>query len=136
MQIDKQLKRIIFACSVCVFSVPFAFSQDVEDHFNRVFLEMYFEELPKHFKVEIKSIPISSQFAEKLYKMMVSFIENSKAKGIPPIILDGYSVSFLTVVADEVWSLRIHMPGGNAYTMANLCMKIISDAIADQLEEI
>ena len=71
MQIDKQLKRIIFACSVCVFSVPFAFSQDVEDHFNRVFLEMYFEELPKHFKVEIKSIPISSQFAEKLYKMMV-----------------------------------------------------------------
>ncbi len=28
------MKRIIFACSVFVFSIPLAFSQDVEDHSN------------------------------------------------------------------------------------------------------
>ena len=115
------------------------------DVFNRIFdhneyifknkIEMYYEELPKHFKVEIQSIPISDQFAEKLYKMMVSFINNFKAIGIPPITLDGYSVSFRAVIADEVWSLGIQMPGGNANTMANLCMKIIIDANADKFEE-
>ena len=37
------------------------------------------EELPKHFNVEIKSIPVSNSFAEKIYKMMASFIDNFKA---------------------------------------------------------
>lgn len=100
-----------------------------------VFNAMYLKELPKHFKVEKKSIPISNQFAEKLYKMMVSFIGNFKAQGIPPSSVDGYSVSFRTVVADEVWSLRIHMPRGNANRMADFFMKIIKDANEDKLEE-
>lgn len=102
---------------------------------NKVFPKMYFEELPKHFKVEIKSIPIGNQFAENLYKTMVSFIDNFKAKGVPPTMVDGYSVSFRTVVADEVWTLGIHMPIGDANILANLCMKIIIDASDDQLEE-
>jgi hypothetical protein len=115
------------------------------DVFNRIFdynenilknkIEMYYEELPKHFKVEIKSIPISDQFAEKLYKMMVSFIDNFKAKGIPPVSTDGYSVSFRTVVTDELWSLGIHMPKGKASLMTNLCRDIILDANDGQLEE-
>ena len=102
---------------------------------NKVYHKMYFEELPKHFKVEIKSIHISNQFAENLYKTMVSFIDNFKAKGVPPMMVDGYTVSFRNVVADEVWSLGIHMPGGNANILANLCMNIIIDADDDQLEE-
>ena len=102
---------------------------------NNVYRKMYFEELSKHFKVEIKSIPISNQFAEKLYKMMGSFIDNFKAKGVAPFGVDGYSVSFRTVVADEVWSLGIHEPRGNAEIMTNLCMKIIKDANDDQLDE-
>ena len=115
------------------------------DVFNRIFdyneniiknkIAMYYEELPKHFKVEIKSIPISNQFADKLYKMMVSFIDNFKVKGIPPVSTDGYSVTFRTVVDDEVWSLEIHMPKGKANSIANLCRDIISDANDDQLEE-
>lgn len=115
------------------------------DVFNRIFdyngkifknkIEMYFEELPKHFKVEIKSIPISDLFAEKLYKKMVSFINNFKAKGTPADMVDGYSVTFRTVVDDEVWSLGIHMPAGNAKIMADLCRQIITDANANQLEE-
>ena len=95
---------------------------------SNVFLKMYAEELPKHFKVEIKSIPVSNSFAERIYKMMASFIDNFKAHGVPPATTDGYSVSFRTVVADEVWSLRIHMPGGNASMITHLCMKIIIDA--------
>lgn len=102
---------------------------------NKAYLKMYFEELPKHFKVEIKSIPISDQFAEKLYKKMVSFINNFKAKGIPVDMVDGHSVTFRTVVDDEVWSLGIHSPAGNAKIMDNLCMQIITDANANQLEE-
>jgi len=102
---------------------------------KKFYHKMYFEELPKRFKVEIKSIPISNQFAEKLYKTMVSFIDNFKAKGIPAYMVDGYSVTFRTVVDDEVWSLGIHMPAGNAKIMANLCIQIITDANANQLEE-
>ena len=102
---------------------------------TKVFYSKYFEELPKHFKVEKKSIPISNQFAEKLYKMMVLFIDNFKAKGLPAISFDGYSVSFRTVVDDEVWSLKIHMPKGNADTIANFCMKIIKDANEGRLDE-
>jgi hypothetical protein len=102
---------------------------------KKFYHKMYFEELPKHFKVEIKSVPISNQFAGKLYKTMVSFIDNFKAKGIPSYMVDGYSVTFRTVVDDEVWSLGIHMPAGNAKIMANLCIQIITDANANQLEE-
>jgi len=115
------------------------------DIFNRIFdlnenifknkFEMYYEELPKHFKVEIKSIPISNQFAEKMYNMMVTFINNFKAKGIPPTIFDGYSVTFRTVVDDEVWSLGIHMPNGKASLITNLCLDIISDANDGQVDE-
>ena len=121
-------------------SIPRDVSNQIREYIRsisdkNVYRKMYFEELSKHFKVEIKSIPISNQFAEKLYKMMGSFIENFKAKGVPPHAVDGYSVSFRTVVADEVWSLRIHMPRGNAEIMTNLFMKIIKDANDDQLDE-
>jgi len=116
-----------------VFNRIWDYNQNISN--NKVYLQMYFEELPKHFKVEIKSIPISDQFAEKLYKKMVSFINNYKAKGIPAVMSDGHSVTFRTVVDDEVWSLGIHMPAGNAKIMDNLCMQIITDANANQLEE-
>ena len=66
---------------------------------------------------------------------MVPFIDNFHAKWIPGSYVDGYGVSFRTVVADEVWSLSIHMPKGNADTIANLCMKIIKEANEGKLEE-
>lgn len=116
-----------------VFNQIWEYNRNISN--NDVFIKMYFEELPKHFKVEIKSIPISNQFAEKLYNTMVSFIDNFKAKGIPPTMVDGYSVSFRTVVADEVWSLGIHMPKGKASLMVNLCLDIILDANDGQLDE-
>ncbi|MCL2651702.1 MAG: hypothetical protein FWD60_11870 [Candidatus Azobacteroides sp.] len=99
------------------------------------YLKMYYEELPNHFKIETLSYSISDQFAEKLYEKMVSFIDNFKAKGVPGIMFDGYSVTFRTVVEDEVWSLSIHMPQGDALKMANLCKQIIDDADANKLNE-
>lgn len=111
------------------------------DVFNRIWdynskqtVSMYYEKSIR-FNVDIRSFPVSDQFAEKLYKKMVSFICNFKAKGVPPTILDGYLVTFRTVVEDEVWSLNIHIPQGNALKMADLCREIITDAKADKLNE-
>ena len=125
--------RLLDSLSRDVFNQIWEYNRNISGY--KVYNKMYSEELPKHFKVEIKSISISNQFAEKLYKMMGSFIDNFTAKGIPGMVLDGYSVSFRTVVADEVWSLGIHEPRGNAEIMTNLCMKIIKDANDDQLDE-
>ena len=138
-EVKKALERQMIDVSVKLSdSLPkdvFNRISDYNEYILKNKFKMYYEALPKHFKVEIKSIPISNQFAEKLYKKMASFINNFKAKGIPEIIKDGYSVAFRTVVEDEVWSLGIHMPKGKASLMANLCMDIILDANNDQLEE-
>jgi len=93
------------------------------------------EERLKRCKVDTNSLPISNQFAEILHRSMVVFIHNFKVKGLPVIFLDGYSVTFRVVVEDEVWSLRIHMPQGNAKKMSDLCRQIITDAQNSQFDE-
>ncbi|MDR1172786.1 MAG: hypothetical protein LBL24_10060 [Bacteroidales bacterium] len=107
----------------------------IRDHNSKNIVKRYFEELPKHFRVERLSFPVSDRFAEKLYGKMVSFIDHFKAKGVPPTILDGYSVTFRTVVDDEVWSLSIHEPQGDALQLADLCRQIITDAKANTFDE-
>jgi len=82
------------------------------------------------FKIESRSFPISDLFAEKLYKAMVSVIDNFKARGVPPFISDGYSVTFRNVVEDEVWSLKIHMPTGSALKLSDFCRKVIEETLA------
>jgi hypothetical protein len=97
--------------------------------------KLFKKEQIKLFKIETLSFPVSDQFAENLYKKTVSLIDNFKAKGVSPIIVDGYSVTFRTVVDDEVWSLWIHMPQGNALKMVDLCRQIITDVEANTFEE-
>jgi hypothetical protein len=74
---------------------------------------------------------------------MSSLINNFKARSRSSIILDGdgdgnvkeyivtffdgYDVTFRTVVDDEVWSLKIHEPTGNALKMADICRQIMTD---------
>jgi hypothetical protein len=100
------------------------------------YLDRYFEELPKHFRIDTLSFPVGYLFAEKLYKKMVSLIDNFKGGGVPPtIIVDGYSVSFRTVVDEEVWSLNIHMPKDDALKMVDLCKQIITDARTGKYDE-
>jgi hypothetical protein len=119
-------------------SLPREIISLIWDYNNHRLIAKKSKELPeyyKHYKVESLFFPISKHLAEKLYERMVSFIGHFKAKGVPPIIEDGYSVTFRTVVDDEAWSLEIHMPEGNALKMADLCRQIITDAIANEFDE-
>ncbi len=111
-----------------IFNMVFDYNKSIRN-------KKYSELLPKLYKVETLSVAISDRFAEKLFQTVNSFIDNFKAKGVPPTILDGYSVTFRTVVDDEVWSLYIHEPQGNALRMANLYQRIIKDTIANELNE-
>jgi len=116
-------------------SIPEYIREGILIHHKRVNPE-YFADYPQYFKVKTQSFPISDQFAEKLYKNMVSFIDHFKETGVPPpFIPDGYSVKFRTVVAEFVWTLRIYIPQGNALKMSDLCRKIISNAFDNQLDE-
>jgi len=139
---EKQMRQIIDIPVKLLDSLPREVFNQIWDA-NRIFsdnsayLKIYFEELDKHFKVEVNSFHVSDQFAEKLYDKMVSLIDNFKGKVVPRniIILDGYSVTFRTVIEDELWSLYIHMPQGYARKMTDFCRQIIEDAQNDQLDE-
>jgi len=94
------------------------------------------------YKFETLSFHVSNWFAEKLYDLMVFFIGNFKAKGVerePNIFYirtgHGYSVTFRTVVDDEVWTLWIEEPWENASKKAKLFRTIIEDAIENIFDE-
>jgi hypothetical protein len=114
-----------------------AFNLIYDYNSNIAINKRYFEELPKHLKVETLSLAISDRFAERLYGKMVSFIDNFKARGVPPsrTCIDCSSVTFRTVVEDEVWSLWIYEPQGNALKMSNLCRQIMTDVETNTLDE-
>jgi len=77
----------------------------------------------RQIKVESLSFSISAHFAKELYIKKVSLIKNFKVKRIhqisvdgfrvmPSMPIDGYSVTFRTIVDDEAWSLWISNPRG------------------------
>ncbi|MDR2037531.1 MAG: hypothetical protein LBQ60_06370 [Bacteroidales bacterium] len=105
------------------------------DHNKTIGSKIYSKELPKLLKADGRSFPISDQLAGKMYEKMVSFIGNFKAIGVPHIISDGYSVTFRTVVDDEVWSLYIHEPQENALKLSDLCRQIMTDAMDGKPDE-
>jgi len=124
-------------------SIPEDVRVQIIEH-NKTMYSNY-EELAKRINVETHSYPISRLFAEELYKKMLLFIDNFEAKRVFQTdiyggkivfaIADGESVSFRTVIDNEVRSLSIHVPLGNALKMTDLCLKIITDAIANKLDE-
>ena len=129
-----------------VFLLP-AIPEDVREQLiehNKAAYTEYIESA-KRIKVQTQSFPISDQFAEKLYKNMVSFIDNFKARRDYPMIVNGEkivfvitggeSVTFSTVVNNELRTLNIHAPRGNARIMSDICLKIIADADVGQLDE-
>jgi hypothetical protein len=93
------------------------------------------DESLKLFKVETQSFSVSDQFAEKLYQKMVLFIDNFKVKGRLMPVTDGYSVIFRNVVDDEVWSLKIHLPEGNALKLSDFCRQIMTDIETNTFKE-
>jgi hypothetical protein len=102
---------------------------------NQDNIKKAFEEMNKNYNTKSDSFRISDQFAIKLYEKMVSIIDNFKARGAPPLIDDGYSVTFRNVVEDEVWSLKIHLPRGVVLNLADICRQIIKDADDNRLNE-
>jgi hypothetical protein len=94
------------------------------------------EEKYKLYNIETFSISVTDEFAEKLYHKMVSVIDNFKAIGVPPHIFDGDEVTFRTIVDDELWTLKIHVPTGNARKMSNICIQIMDDVKNNTFEEL
>jgi hypothetical protein len=102
------------------------------------------EEALTLYRVGTRAMLVSNLFADKLYHKMVSFIEHFKAKEVPGLtgkgnmimtINDGEYTTFRTVVEDEVWSLCIQNPTGNARRWSNLCQQIITDIRAGTFDE-
>lgn len=91
------------------------------------------EEMFERYNIESFTFQVSPRFAEELHEKMVSFIHDFKGKGIPPVIKGGHSVVFRNVVVDEVWSLSIQSPMG--HPLKELCMQVLTDAKANQLDE-
>jgi len=89
----------------------------------------------KQYKVESKTFSISRKLAEEIHKKMVFLISNFKGKGVGPRFYDGWSVTFRSVVEDEIWSLWIHNPQANANKIAMLFRQIIKDSIANEFDE-
>ena len=89
------------------------------------------------YKADSLLIPVSNQFAERLYEKMVSLIVNFRVKSFSDkLAFDGYSVSFRVVIDYEVWSLWIRNPlDENVQKMVDLCRQIITDIRDNQLDE-
>lgn len=108
---------------------------------NKVDIQKISEEKKNSYRIATRSIPISNQFAEKLYEKIASFIVNFKATevdhpDIVPICMDGDPVTFRTVVNVELWSLWIACTQGNTRKMADLCRKIVTDVRTNKFSEL
>jgi len=87
------------------------------------------------YEVETESVPVSDRFAERLYEKMVATIDGFRAKGRPEGILDGTTVTFRTVVDDEVRTLTIHEPRGDSASFADFCRSIVEAVEAGGFDE-
>lgn len=93
------------------------------------------EEALKLYKVKRVSLAVSKQFAEKLHNKTASFIDNFRAVGAIPLLFDGYTVYFRTVVGDELWLLNIHMPKGKALKVSDIYRQILENAKNKNFDE-
>jgi hypothetical protein len=91
------------------------------------------KEMFERYNIESFTFQVSPRFAEELHEKMVSFIDDFKGKGVPPVIKGGHSVVFRNVVDDEVWSLSIQNP--KEHPLKELCMQILADVKTDKFDE-
>ena len=104
----------------------------------------------KLFETETLSFPISNQFAEKLQEKMQIFIDTFEEEVTLPeterfcaetnrlamrFVRGGYTVTFRTVVDDEVWALHIRNPLTRALEWSNLFRQIIAEAKVGEFDE-
>ncbi|GHV27180.1 hypothetical protein FACS1894176_08830 [Bacteroidia bacterium] len=89
----------------------------------------------KRYEIATQSVPIRDEFAEKLYHTVTTAIDGFVGKGIPPLITDGYDVTFRCVVESEVWTLTVHVPRGYIAQLTNICKRMITDMEAGNWDE-
>jgi hypothetical protein len=87
------------------------------------------------YRPQPETFPLSKEFAEKLHRKTSTLIDGFKGEGIPPIIVDGYEVTFRCVVEDELWALSIHCPQGRALQLSDLFRQIIEDGFENKIDE-
>ncbi|MDR0415428.1 MAG: hypothetical protein LBH84_08475 [Prevotellaceae bacterium] len=102
---------------------------------NRVHRAKFEDVLYKPYHPDSKTVKISDEFAEKLHSVVSKAIGSFKARGIPPIMGDGYRFTFRCVVEDEVWTLTVHEPRGRTGELASLLKQLARDAEAGSLDE-
>jgi hypothetical protein len=108
--------------------------KQAQEH-NQAMYKKRNEESLKRYTVCTQRFPVKDNFADKLYAEVVTAINDFKGRGAPPIILDGYTVTFRCVVEDEVWTLSIHMPKGDMAKLTDICKQIFKDVEANNLDE-
>lgn len=107
----------------------------IKEHNNEAILSLRKDDLFKPYRPESTSFKISNKLAEKLHSKMIILINNFRAEGIPPTIVDGYTVTFRCVVKDELWTLKIHIPQKKALFLSEICKQITIDAKTKKLNE-
>lgn len=115
--------------------IPAEILDSISKHNKEVAIKMRSDELFKPYRPESKEYQVSKEFAEKLHDTMVMLNTNFKGEGVPPVILDGYIVTYRCVVGDEVWTLTIHIPNGKAQLLYDICQQIITDANNNEINE-
>jgi hypothetical protein len=94
------------------------------------------KETNRLINIEGLSLLVSNRFAEKLHQKTVSLIDNFKARGLPSDFPHhARNVTFRAVVGDELWSLKIRMPKGNALTLDDIYRLIVEDVKAHKFDE-
>jgi hypothetical protein len=103
--------------------------------YNREMFEKRHKESLRLYKTTNQSVSVNYLFAEKLYGIVASTIDNFTGKGRPAVIMDGYTVTFRCVVGDEVWTLTVHCPQGEILRLVDICKQIVKDIEMNDFKE-
>lgn len=109
--------------------------EKIKKHNDVAALSLYRDDLYKPYRPQSIAFKISTDLSKKLYSKMVMLIDNFRAEGIPPIISDGYAVTFRCVVKDELWTLNIRIPQNKALLLSEICEQILVDVKANEFNE-
>lgn len=116
-------------------AVSFEIRDRIKEHNKQIAILKNRDDLYKPHRPKPKEFELSKAFAEKLHGKTAALIDNFKGVGIPPMIVDGNSVTFRCISADELWTLSIHCPQRRALQLSELFRQIIADGLDNKLDE-
>ena len=104
---------------------------------NKVIWDSKREERVKHYKINTKSIPISASLVDRLYaktvvtidtyEPVVNIVSSNNPFRDAKISYDGYTTTLRSVVGDDMWTLSIQPPIGEAEKLSDIFRQIILD---------